>query len=117
MRECLAFGADPKAREVRGFSPLHKAAEKTDDAAVITALLDAGADPNALTNSRDAPLHNAASNNPDPAVITALIDAGADPMALGGEGNTPYELALLNESLEGTEELQRLKGVTATQVH
>ena len=60
-------------------------------------------------------MHIAARWGRYPAVIGALLDGGADPMALDGEGELPYEKALENENLEGTEALQRLKDATVLQ--
>ena len=44
VRACLAAGADLKARDRLGKTPLHEAAGSTTNPAVLTALLAAGAD-------------------------------------------------------------------------
>lgn len=112
VRALLDIGADPHALDDAGNTPLHKAAPNSDDPAVIAALLEAGADPHALNNKDNRPLHGAARWCRNPAVVGALLDGGANPMTLDGKGNTPYELALKNENLTGTRELERLKAAS-----
>ena len=53
----LAAGADPKARNNGGYTPLHWAASSNKNPAVIEALLAAGADAMARTKDGDTPLH------------------------------------------------------------
>ena len=53
----LDAGADIKARDGNGQTPLHKAAAIDTQPAVITALLVAGADPKARTEQGETPLH------------------------------------------------------------
>ena len=66
------------ARDKSKNTPLHDAAEFTEDLAVIEALLKAAAAPTARDDDKDTPLHFAAFNNQDLAVIEALLKAGAD---------------------------------------
>ena len=44
LAACLDAGADPKARDELGATPLHWAASNNENPAVIAALLEAGAD-------------------------------------------------------------------------
>ena len=48
-------GADTKARDKKGQTPLHWAAWYNENPAVITALLDAGSDPKARNEDGDTP--------------------------------------------------------------
>ncbi len=120
VRECLAAGADPGARnEERGITPLHYAAGR-DNAAAIAALLAAACrsqragqawhNPAALgglwRRGRGAsgrrrrsqragqggrtPLHSAASGH---AAVAALLAGGADPKARAKYGWTPLHSA------------------------
>ena len=58
----LDAGADIEARESRGMTPLHVAADG-DVPAVVAALLDAGADPKALDERAWTPWDWARTNN------------------------------------------------------
>ena len=55
MTDCLQSGADPKARDEGGRTPLHRAAEPNENPAVIEALLDAGADLKARDKDGETP--------------------------------------------------------------
>lgn len=76
---------------------LQLAARYTDNADIITFLIDSGFDPNAAfgygipeylqdwgPKLREGPLHYAAAYNPVPGVVEALVKGGADANALGG---------------------------------
>lgn len=115
--ECLEGGADPNAIE-QGITPLSAAATRSDDPAIIRALVAAGAsDPLALhwavTNANpeitdvlvemgadvharnhagDTPLHYAVET-PNPVTIPRLVEAGADPNARNNRGATPLAYA------------------------
>jgi hypothetical protein len=100
-RDLLAAGADVDARNRRGATALHYAAEGTPgsaywdppaQAAMITYLVESGADPNAVDRSGVAPLHRAVRTRCGAAVI-ALLDAGADPQLANRAGSTPLKLA------------------------
>ena len=90
---CLAAGADPEARDERGYTPLHRAAQYNENPAVIEILLAAGADPEAGNDFGYTPLHRAAQYNENPAVIEILLAAGADPEAGNDFGYTPLHWA------------------------
>ena len=75
---CLDTGVDLEVRNDSGFAPLHLAASRTENPAVIEALLDAGADLEARDREQGAtPLGLAAGNNENLAVIEVLLAAGA----------------------------------------
>ena len=95
----LAAGADYRARDRRGNTPLHAAAGLefweggTNAAASIVALLEAGADIEARNADGLTPLHLAAAWSGGPASVKALVDAGADTEARNADGWTPLHLA------------------------
>ena len=90
---CLHAGADANARDDRGFTPLHLAAQNSSAAVIraLTALTDA--DPNEPNDTGGTALHLAARLNPSAAVIEALIDVGADPNLRDEGGRAPLHLA------------------------
>lgn len=132
FRVLLDAGADPKARDMYGLTPLHsavmhnnaaignalinagvdsKARDQTarNNLAIITALLNAGANPNARNKQGATPLHRAAKINTNPAIITTLLDAGADAKAKDKSGRTPFDYAReKNERLKNTDVYWRL---------
>ncbi len=93
VRQALAAGADPKAADHLGRTPLHLAAAAASDSAVIGILLEAGASVAARTVLSQTPLHLAAEGNDEAAISVALIEAGADVEAVGEQGSTPLRLA------------------------
>ena len=79
IHSCVAFGANPNARDKIGWTSLHMAAGLSEYPAIIAALVKAGADPNAREESKSwTPLHVAARFNKVPEIIAALVKAGAD---------------------------------------
>ena len=92
---CLKAGADPKAQDEDGWTPLHHIVRGNGNSSLVAALLQSGADPNARAKRGWTPLHGAAlsaANNMEftsPDIISALIKAGADPNARDADGETP----------------------------
>ena len=95
VRACLAAGADLKARDENGLTPLHWAARSTKTPAVLTTLVAAGADLTARDKFSLTPLHWAARSTTTPAVITALVAAGADLTVRDKNGWTPLHWAVV----------------------
>ena len=86
-------GADPNARDINGWTPLHQTPGLAHDPAVVAWLVEAGADPNARENDGWTPLHVAAKQSDDPAVVVALLEGGADPNAREDTaGGTPLHV-------------------------
>jgi len=97
----IALGADVGARNRRGATPLHYAADGAPGSAgwnpaaqarTVALLLQAGADPDAKDLSGTAPLHRAVRTRCS-AAVAALLTGGADAGAANGNGSTPLELA------------------------
>lgn len=75
----IRAGADVRAVEADGTTPLHWAV-RADDRRLVAALIEAGADVDAANRYGVTPLHLAASNG-RAAVVQALLDSGARPDA------------------------------------
>jgi ankyrin repeat protein len=97
----LAAGADVGARNRRGATPLHYAADGAPGSGawnpqgqgeIVACLIAAGADPNAVDHSGVAPLHRAVRTRCARAV-RALIEGGADIGLANKSGSTPMDLA------------------------
>jgi TonB family protein len=92
MKVLLAHGADPKARDFYGFTPLHHAAAWGGKEGVEL-LLAHGADANDSKNSaKAAPIDNAIHEGNEE-TITLLLAHGADINARNFNGDTPLLLA------------------------
>ncbi|HEY1605874.1 MAG TPA: ankyrin repeat domain-containing protein [Allosphingosinicella sp.] len=109
-RTLIGLGADVAARNRRGATPLHYAADgapgsprwdPADQSASIAILIAAGADPDAADKSGVTPLHRAVRTRCAPAVA-ALLDGGADPRRQNGNGSTPIMLATLQTGRSGS---------------
>lgn len=88
----LERGADPRARDYYGRTPLHYAA-RGDHPRHAGLLLAKGAEVNARNDEGRTPLHEAAERSLDPEVVRLLLAAGADPGAQTNEGKTALDLA------------------------
>ena len=81
MRVCLTlYGTILKGYRDIG-TPLHRAAESSNDPAIVAAMVDAGADPNARNEVGFTPYAWLPDYVEKPAVKEALLEAGADPTA------------------------------------
>lgn len=90
-RRLLEEGADPNARDERGFTPLHIACAR-GDAGIAELLLERGADPNAVGAAGVTPLHVAAYGG-HRGVVELLLRWGADPSLGDSSGKTPADVA------------------------
>ena len=93
VARCVASGADPRAPDQDGMTPLHAAAEKSKTPGVVVTLLNAGANLEARDRDEMTPLHAAAATSVTPDVIVALLNAGADLKARDKGGATPLQWA------------------------
>ena len=91
VADLLERGADPRAADPDGATPLHWAA-RAGAAEVVTLLLRAGADPAAATRHGVTPLALAAERGL-PAVVDALLRAGAHADTATSEGETVLMIA------------------------
>lgn len=92
VRERLANGADPNARDENGWTPMHFVAAVNADPAIVVVLLEAGANPNARGKGGRTPLFLAAAYA-TAAAVDLLLVAGANPKARNSRGSTPMHSA------------------------
>jgi hypothetical protein len=100
-RRLISLGADVRARNRRGATPLHYAADGipgsprwNPDAqtATVAFLIGSGADPNATDQNGVPPLHRAVRTR-CAAAVNALLNGGAEAGRKNGNGSTPMMLA------------------------
>ena len=94
---CLAQGEDLHARDGRGDTPLHLAAQ-SEALASVTLLLSAGADFNVRNRAGATPLH-AAVYNKGAEIVTALLQAGSE---VDAERRCTYGTPLLHAVATGS---------------
>jgi hypothetical protein len=101
-RRLIGLGADVAARNRRGATPLHYAADGNPGSprwnpdaqrAMIARLIASGADPNAIDKNGVTPLHRAVRTR-CAAAAGALLDGGADARRKNGSGSSPMMLAV-----------------------
>jgi hypothetical protein len=109
MRKLIGAGADVRAKNRRGATPLHYAADGMPgspswnpraQALAVARLIDAGADPDASDSSGVTPLHRAVRTRCAPAV-RALLEGGADAKRENRTGSTPMQLSIGNTGRSG----------------
>jgi len=89
VRQRLAAGEDPNARDEKGDTALHVAARTGHASEIVRLLIYAGADVNATNKQGWAPLHQAL----EPQVAQILIARGASVKAVDINGRTPLHSA------------------------
>ncbi|MDE2874583.1 MAG: ankyrin repeat domain-containing protein [Gemmatimonadota bacterium] len=88
-------------------SPLHLAATRNPNPAIIETLVALGADLELRDRDGRTALHMAARSNAH--AFLALLALGADDTAVDDEGLTPWDYAKDNEALHGLPEVRRLR--------
>jgi ankyrin repeat protein len=107
VRRLLTLGADVSARNRRGATPLHYAADGGPEsparaqAAIIALLVAAGAAVDAPDASGTTPLQRAVRNR-CAAAVRALLAAGADAARDNGRGSTARTLATMTTGKSGS---------------
>jgi ankyrin repeat protein len=104
VRDLLARGADPNARDAEGRPPLVSAI-LGNSVALVGLLLESKADVNATDPHGWTPLHFA-SEEVLPQMASLLLAKNADPNLKDDEGNTPLHRAVF--SARGRDEVVRL---------
>lgn len=105
----IQHNADINARNQREQTALMIAAEYNTHADTISALINAGLNPDTQTSYGATALMFACVYTTNPDIIDTLLDAGADASLKDKDGDSALDLALRNESLQGSSALQRLR--------
>ena len=118
MEAYLEAGYDVNAKDPKGFTPLHYAANQPYYWAnremhleMVEVLLKAGADVNAKDNEGATPLHYAAMNDANK-LAELLLKAGANVNEKTHSGITPIEAAIRANSSATAEVLRRYRGLS-----
>ena len=99
VQAAIAKGADVKAKDDNGATPLLLAAQSNGNPEVIKVLAKAGADLNAKDSNGCTPLVcNLENTKPSPSVVLALVATGADVNAKDADGVTALMYAASLES-------------------
>jgi len=93
--------------DARQMSPLHLAATRNPNPAIIETLVALGADLELRGRDGRTALHMAARSNPH--AFLALLALGADDTAVDDEGLTPWDYAKDNKALHGLPEVRRMR--------
>jgi ankyrin repeat protein len=101
------MGANVNAKSHYGFTPIYHAVGKNGNLKIVNLLLMSGARVNIKNRDGITPLHYAAWGSADK--IDSLLEAGAKPNAISKSGRTPYDMALENDDLTGSDTLRILK--------
>ena len=109
VQAAISQGADVKAQDVNGTTPLHFAAQYNHKPEVITVLVKAGADVNAKDPIGLTPLMYATNGDNPEVMIRAFLKAGADAKAKDSDGKTAFDYAQTNEKLKGTDAYRQLQ--------
>jgi len=91
VQTLLEKGANPKAEDDDGWTPLHWAAYR-GHVEIVKLLLERGANPNAKNNNGWTPLHIAAHEG-HVEIVKILLERGADPWIADNGGQIPLDYA------------------------